>query len=495
MNTAPLRPLASETPGHRAPPALPGPPDRWWGLPLLREMQRDYLGFAQSLQRRWGDITVLRLGPERVVDVFAPELARELLVDHADALVRWERSTEVFAQTMGQGVLVTEGAPWQRQRRLLVPAFSPRRLADYADLMTDASRRALDALAQQAATPTGVRANLQHVLTQLTMEVILRTLFGARHPGNAETARATFEAEARDAERAVAVLVRLGLEEMMQTVPLPNWLPRRGGREKRWALDTLDRMIWRHLDARDDEARRDPAAATARRDLLAMLRAARDEGDGGQGGGLSRQELRDQCMTLFQAGHESTATGLSWWTGLMARDLPAQQRARDEVRALLGSGANARPPTLADLARLPWLSATIKEALRLYPPLAALMTRRTLRPLTLGGHRLPARTLVRVTPWVLHRDPRWFPQPLAFQPERWLDGSADAAPRGAYLPFGVGPRVCLGQHFALMEMTLVAAMLLQRLHLTAPDEPLPEPDMQVTLRPRGGLWVHARAVA
>jgi cytochrome P450 len=226
-----------------------------------------------------------------------------------------------------------------------------------------------------------------------------------------------------------------------------------------------------------------------------MLRAVRDDGEGGLGGGLDAQELRDQCMTIFQAGHETTATALSWWGGLMARHPEAQQRARAEVQALLGSGHQARDPAPADLARLPWLSATLKEAMRLYPPIAALMTRRNTREITVAGYRVPAGRLIRITPWVLHRDPRWFPQPEAWLPERWLDGSADAAPRGAYMPFGTGPRVCLGQHFALMEMTLIAAMTLQGLSLHAdPGEPLPPPDMQVTLRPKGGMVLRFGAV-
>jgi cytochrome P450 len=188
-------------------------------------------------------------------------------------------------------------------------------------------------------------------------------------------------------------------------------------------------------------------------------------------------------MVSFQAGHETSATALLWWSWLLAAHPEAQARAREEVDAVLGG----RVPGADDAAALPWLSATLKEAMRLYPPVAAVMTRRLTRDIEIAGVRLPARTLVRVTPWLLHRDPRWWPdEPLAFQPERFLPG-APAIPRGAYIPFGLGPRVCLGQHFAVLEMMLIAALLLQRFELSPAGAEPPRPRMAVTLRPEGGL--------
>jgi cytochrome P450 len=219
-------------------------------------------------------------------------------------------------------------------------------------------------------------------------------------------------------------------------------------------------------------------------DLLAMLLSARDE----DGSALSAAELHDQCMVMFQAGHETSATALLWWSWLMARHPETADQARKEVDGVLAG----REPSAADAAALPYLCATLKEAMRLYPPIAALMTRRAIRGFELAGRPLPAGTLLRITPWVIHRDPRWFPQPDAFRPERFL-ADDPTQPRSAWMPFGVGPRVCIGQHFAMLEMTLVAALLLQRCTLeTLPDMPPPEARLHVTLRPVAPLWLRLR---
>jgi cytochrome P450 len=185
-------------------------------------------------------------------------------------------------------------------------------------------------------------------------------------------------------------------------------------------------------------------------------------------------------MVTFQAGHETTSTALLWWSRLMAEHPAAAQRASDELRQVLAG----REPTPDDLPALPWLGATLKEAMRLYPPVAAMMSRRTTQDIRLGGWHVPRGSVLRITPWLLQRDARWFSAPEAFRPERFMP-DAPPPPRSAWLPFGVGPRVCIGQHFATLEMTLVAAMLLQRFALVLPADAGPVvPVMNVTLRPR-----------
>ena len=218
-----------------------------------------------------------------------------------------------------------------------------------------------------------------------------------------------------------------------------------------------------------------------------MLLALRDESTGEA---LSAQEVFDQCIVSFQAGHETSATTLLWWTLLMAQHPEAALRAQAEVDAVLQGGT----PGPEHLAQLPWLGATLKEALRLYPPIAALMSRRTTAPIALGGVPVPQGAMLRITPWVLHRDARWFAEPDRFVPERFLDG-APPIPRGAWIPFGLGPRVCIGQHFAMLEMTLLAAMLLQRYTVRLPvGGAVGAPRFQVTLRPKGtsALWLQRR---
>jgi cytochrome P450 len=431
---------------------LPAPAHRWWGLPLLAAMRRDYLGFSQSLKQH-GDIVGMRLLGEQAVELFDPELLRQALVEQADSLIRWERGPEVFGQLMGQNVLVTEGPTWQRQRRMLMQAFTPRRVAGYAALMTDAAAAGLDA-AVPASAPQAVVA-MDTLFSHLTMDVILRTLFG--RPAAGDTAAAA---------QSVQTLSATAFAEMFWPLTLPDWLPLPGKAAKRRALRHMRGLIQQQLD-------QPPQGGD---NLLSMLRGLRDDSSGQA---LSEQEVFDQCMLSFQAGHETSATALLWWSWLLASHPAAAERARAEVDALLAG----RVPGPDDVQQLPWLNATLKEAMRLFPPIAAVLTRRCTTPLRLGPHTLPARTLLRVTPWALHRDGRWFPEPGAFKPERFLP-DAPPPPRGAYLPFGLGPRVCLGQHFALLEMGLIAAMLLQRYQFTVPsDMAAPQPVLGVTLRP------------
>ena len=456
---------------RRAPPAPtrpPGPPTPWWGLPRLRAMARDYLGEAAALQRRWGDLTFMQLGPEATYDVFDPALVRQALVDQADHLIRWERGIEIFEQAFGQSVLVTEGDVWQRQRRMLMPAFTPRRVEGYAELMTAAATGALE----RAVPPEQAEASVDvaALMTTLTMDVILRTLFSQPDQG-----------ESRDAARATQVLSQTAMHEMFWPMTLPDGWPLPGKRRKRWALGALRGLVRRHIAQR----RALPADQAPQGDLLAMLLAVRDDASGQ---GLSEQELHDQCMVMFQAGHETTATALLWWAWLMAHHPEAQQRARAEVDARLAG----RVPRPDDLPALDGLGASLKEAMRLYPPVGALMSRRVVQPIRLGDWTVPAGALLRITPWVIQRDPRWFDQPDAFRPERFA-AAAESPPRGAWIPFGTGPRVCIGQHFATLEMTLVAALLLQRYELALePGQAPPQPELNVTLRPAQALTLRLR---
>jgi cytochrome P450 len=430
-------------------------------------MYRDYLGFVGRLHDDYGDVVAMRIAVERSLDLFHPDDVRTALVDHAEHLVRWERGIEVFTQAFGQGLLVAEGDSWRRQRRMLAPGFLPRRVQGYATLMVDAAKEALDT----ALPPDGAESvqPMEEMFNALTMDVIMRTLFSSRAP-----------ALARAAADATQVLSRHAMQEMFWPASLPDWLPLPHKIAKRRALAVLKSLIDSQIAAR--LAR--PAHEAPTDDLLATLLAVRDD----DGGSLSPSEVHDQCMVMFQAGHETSATALLWWSWLMASHPDAASCARREVDSVL----QGRQSTPADTQALPYLSATLKEAMRLYPPIAAVLTRRVTRPFDLNGRTVSAGTLLRITPWIIQRDARWFPDPERFEPERFLAGT-QAAPRSAWMPFGVGPRVCIGQHFAMLEMTLVAAMLLQRctLHLV-PAEAEPSPRLFVTLRPAAPLKLRLR---
>ncbi|QTN27022.1 cytochrome P450 [Rhodoferax sp. AJA081-3] len=476
--SAPSAPSAT-TPSTPPSPArsthAPGPVSRWWGLPLLREMKRDYLGFVTKLQRNHGDISYMRLGNEHAWDLMSPDLVREALVTHADALIRWERGIEVFAQVFGQSVLVTEGATWQRQRRMLMAAFTPKQVAGYAELMTAAAQEAFDKLVAEGQSHALV--TMDALWNRVAMDVILRTMFSR-----------SAQQDSLAAIGATQTLSATAFREMFRLFTLPDWLPLPGKAAKRKALRNLRQLIQGHITERQAAIAEQPDQAN-QQDLLGRLLALRDEATGT---GLSDQEVFDQCMVSFQAGHETSATALLWWSRLMAEHPEVAQRARDEVRAVVGSGT----PGPQHMAQLPWLTATLKEAMRLYPPVAAIMSRRTTAPIMVDGWHIPKGAMLRITPWVLHHDGRWFDQPHAFRPQRFMDG-APPIPKGAWMPFGAGPRVCLGQHFAMVEMTLLSAMLLQRFTLELPAGAAAcTPELHVTLRPKQSVQLRlSRIVA
>jgi cytochrome P450 len=432
-------------------------------------MKADYLGFVADLQRQHPDLARMQVFNEHIHHVFHPEWVRQVLVDQADALIRWERATDVFSVSMGQSVLVTEGTQWQRQRRMMQPGFTPKRVAGYAALMASAAQDALHALAQR---PAHDSVDMDAFMTDMTLDVILRALFGAHQV-----------TDARPISEAIQTLSHSGFEEMFKPFSWPLWLPLPSVRKVRHAKQTLDRVIQQHIHAQQSPHHQDSE------DLLTMLRQARDPDHPDQG--LSAQELHDQTMVMFQAGHETTATAMTWWSGLVASHPDVAQRIHAEIDAVL-QGAT---PTPATLQQLPWLQASLKEAMRLYPPAAVLMTRRAIKDVKVGPWTLPKGQLIAFTPYVIQRDPRWFESPDAFKPERFLPGAPDI-PRGAWMPFGTGPRVCIAQHFAMLEMGLIGAMLMQRFSLAWPEGAAwPEGDLAVTLRPAQAirLRLHQRA--
>jgi cytochrome P450 len=436
----------------------PGPRSRIFGFDLLSQSKADYLGHVGELKQRFGDVVMSQVVHEKIFDIHHPDLIRQLLVDNADALIRWERGIEVFSNIHGQSVLVTEGDKWKRQRRMLQPGFSAKRMGGYCTLMATAMQDALSALKESEV----VNLEFNHWAHQLTMDVIFQTLFSCTDTPRRDQAIA-----------AVAKLSQVGMQEMFSPMNAPDWMPHKA--KKRHAKKVLDDLIRFHIQNRRAQSYNECAQEN---DVLAMLVATRDEQ--GDSGGLSDEEIRDQCMTIFLAGHETTALALSWWAGLMAQHPQAAQRAQAEVDAAL----NGQPRRYEDIAGLRYLNWSLKEALRLYPPASALISRRTLREVTLGDWRIPKGAMVRITPWLVHRDERWFAEPTRFMPERFNEATP-LPNRNSFIPFGTGPRVCIGSHFALTEMALIAATLLQNFSFSSSH--MPKPQLDVLLSPEGGM--------
>lgn len=430
----------------------PGPPAGLTGWRLLRRMFRDLPGALADWKARYGDLVHLRIWPEHEVVVTDPQLVRELLLNHHDDLVRWERGMEVFAQAQGQSVFTSEGEVWQRKRQALQPCFTGKAVTDFVAAIAESAVQSLARWPVQADDWP-----VESALTTLAMDVILRMTFSAR-----------IDLDAKAIEEAVRRAMVIANEELYWPASWPAWVPWK--RAKRQALATLNTLVWQHLNARLSQPEHDwPDDVLSR--LLKLHRQSPQA--------WPLQAVRDECITAFIAGHETVAASLSWWAWCMASHPEAQAKAADEVRQVL----QGRAPSAADMTELPYLTQTLEETLRLYPAAPLLNTRRASRPVNLGPWRFPARTLFLIPVQLMHHDPRWFPDPLAFCPERFARDQA-AFPRGAYLPFGAGPRVCLGQHLAMTELKVIAAALLQRFRFEAsPGRAAPKLVFNVSLRP------------
>lgn len=448
------------------------------GLPLLAYIQKDPLGAAIRFQRRFGDVARLNILFRRIYYFFSPEAARQILVDHQSDFTREARLLKIFESFQGKNVLTTEGPDWERQRRILTPGFSPKRIVGYMDLM----RAAIDAsIAEELPIEHGRSAlvDVDFLTTRITMDVILRTLFS----------HATTQAEASSVSTAIRALTRQSMREVYWAFIPPKWLPYPGRAAKLKHIKTISDLIATHIKARTSN----PDDIGTQNDVLDMLLAARDDAPTTGSASLTSQEIHDNCILLFSAGFDTASSALTWWIGLMATHHEVVEKLRREM-----DSANLGTSTMESIARLPYLNATIKEAMRLYSPSTALFTRVALRDVVIGETPVSKGTLVVVPIWNLHHDARSFAEPDTFRPDRFMP-DAPPIPRSAYMPFGAGPHFCLGQHFASIEMALIAAHLVQNFDLALEEGAvLPEPVVDVALKPKSTMRVrftrrHARA--
>jgi cytochrome P450 len=356
----------------------PGPPSGLTGWRFLRRMKADLLGTLDAWRREYGTMVHVRSWPEHLVFVTDPQLVRELLVDHHDAHLRWERAIEVFSKVHGLSTLTSEGEAWRTKRQALQPSFGPKPVQAFVPAIACAAEAAF------AHWPGAADVwPIESAFTSLGMDVILRMMFSSG-----------ISADAREAERAVHELSVEGNAQMYWPASWPDWMPWKGA--KRRAIAALDRLIDGHVEAR----MRTPQADWPQ-DLLTRLLALHVADPRA----WPLRAVRDECMTAFLAGHETTAAALTWWTWCMAAHPSAQAAARAEVDAVL----QGRAPTAADLPALDCLGRSLQETLRLYPAAPVLISRRARRPVTLGGWQLPARTIFGIPVQLMHHDARWFP--------------------------------------------------------------------------------------
>jgi cytochrome P450 len=454
--------------------------------------KHDRLRFLRSAGEA-GAISRVRFLKRWVVIASSPETAHEVLVEHASSFEKTPGLRLVLSDIAGQGLFTSEGDLWKRQRRLMSPLFHAAQLSRYAASMNAVARRALDRMKD------GQSVDLAREMTRITMGVVAETLFGADTSdaadelGHALTVAlkwvddslastylsiqmALFEAAEKAHPHVPAPLfdVRRRVEEALTQ---PIFLPGRKEPEYVAALRTLDE----HILAMIDDRRANPGE---RADLLSRLLLARDT-DGGPGGGrgdgMTDRQVRDEANTLFVAGHETTANALAWTFYLLARNPEARARVQAEADQFGPEGPTSFAPE-----KLAYTTRAFKEALRLYPPLV-IFGRRALEPVTIHGEHLPKRTLLFVSPYAVHMSPQVWPAPERFDPDRFLPENEVGRHRSAWIPFGVGPRVCIGNHFALMEGPIVLATLMRNVRFEVDPAREIEADAFATLRPKGGV--------
>ncbi|HVO98541.1 MAG TPA: cytochrome P450 [Bryobacteraceae bacterium] len=425
------------------------------GLPFLGVLpwfRRNPPEFLQNTARDFGDLVHYRLGPQDVYLVSKPEWIRDILVTNQTNFAK-SRFLERAKALLGEGLLTSEGELHRRQRRLVQPAFHRDRLIGYASAMVECAAHTRETWTD------GATLDMSKEMMRLTLAVVARTLFSADVTGEAENIGQALEKVMLMFDR-----IFLPFNQILEKLPLP-WV--RGFYEAR---DFLDRLIYSMIAERR-------ASGEDKGDLLAMLLLARDE-DGN--GGMDDKQIRDEALTLFLAGHETTANALMWAWYLLSQNPDEADRLYEEVDRVL----QGRLPSFEDLPRLKYTESVFAESMRMFPP-AWLIGRKVLNDYSIDGYRIPRDAIIMMSPWVVHHDPRWFPDPGRFQPERWTRG--EDRPKFSYFPFGGGMRVCIGERFAWMEGVLLLATVAQKWRFnlfpghTVATKPL------ITLRAKHGM--------
>ncbi|HYY72731.1 MAG TPA: cytochrome P450 [Candidatus Bathyarchaeia archaeon] len=431
------------------------PPGPYTGLKgwSFRALKQSPLEMFTELARH-GDIVGVRVVNFKNIFINHPSLIEEVLVGHPRRYYKG-RVLRANRHVFGEGLLTSEGDFWLRQRRLVQPAFHRARIAAYAGTMVEYAQRLMENWS------AGEERDVHQEMMKLTLQIVAKTLF------NADVTR-----DARDVGKSLELLLELGAD-FRRTLFVPHWVPTFTNLRIKREIAFIESILYRIINERRVSGR-DTG------DLLSMLLHAQDE----DGSRMTDKQLRDETITLFLAGHETTASSLSWTWWLLAQNPAVEAKLHSELDEVL----DGRAPSMDDLARLPYTANVITESMRLYPPAWGL-ARIAVEDHELGGYPVRKGMGVAMAQWVVHRDTRWYDTPEEFRPERWEGDFGKRIPRFAYFPFGGGPRQCIGNSFAVMEATLILATIAQKYRLClVPDHPV-VPLASITLRPRYGVRV------
>lgn len=437
----------------------PGPPGHWL-LGNLMEFRRDVLGLLVNSARTFGDVVHFRIGPQHIHLINHPDHIKHVLLGNHHNFDKNTRSAAAIRQGTGESLLTSNGAVWKRQRRQAQPFFHRRNICGFVGDMTTATSAMLKRWRVQAAS--GQALDVASEMMRLTYGIVGRTIFNADVGPDAEAV-----------ERAMPIVLAHTFGRLERLINLPDWVPTPQNRRYQKAVADIDAVVFRIIE----EHRQAEQVNGPGRDMLSMLLRIQDEATGEA---LTDEQLRNATLTLLLAGHETTANALTWVFYLVSQHPAVESQLRDEVRAVLGD----RPPTLDDLALLPYTKMVIQEALRLYPPIW-IIERRVIAEDTVGDYYLPAGSSVIIAPYVLHRHPAFWDKPEVFDPGRFANQVRDA-----YMPFGAGERYCIGSEFAMMEAQLITAMVAQSFRMELVPGQRVEPWPNITLRTRHGLLMN-----
>ena len=448
-----------------APSKMPPGPRGHLLLGTYRQIQQDPLKFMLETSQQYGDAVRFRFFINWYGYMFLnPDHNKHILQDNNRNYTKEHPVFLALRPLVGMGLLTNDGDSWRRQRRLAQPAFHHKRIAGFGEIMTGAALETLERW--QPWIEKGQPVEIGREMARLALQVVSKSLFSLDASGEADSVGGAFTF----ANKYIAESSARPFSAYLMGLPTP------GNRRLRSAIQTLDRVVYKIIDDR-----RQNKVETG--DLLEMLMSARDEETGE---GMDSRQLRDEVMTLLLAGHETTANALTWCFYLLSQHPQVEDRLRAELSQVLGG----RPPAVEDLPRLEYTRRVIDETLRLYPPAYAI-GRYAQAADQVGGYDLPAGSILMLSPYLTHRHPDFWDDPEKFDPDRFTPERFAGLPRYAYLPFGGGPRLCIGNQFALTEAQLVLATLAQRVRLAlVPGHPV-EPEAMITLRPRYGMKMMA----
>ncbi|WP_459193972.1 cytochrome P450 [Halosimplex sp. J119] len=423
----------------------------------LVEVVRDRYAFWERCAREYGDVAYYEVLGTPFYQLNSPEGIEHVLVHNNQNYVKGELFQESLGPVLGNGLLNSEGEFWRRQRHLIGPAFEPDRIAEYAETMVERTEETA------ALWREGAVRDVNADMMELTLEIVADALFGVDVGRDVDTV-------------ASALQVVMDSQEGLSADMLPVDVPTPGKLKLQRAVEDLKRVVYRIIDERS----RNPGD-----DVVSRMLSVEDEA----GQRMSREQVRDEVMTLLLAGHETTALALTFTFYLLAQHPRVEERLLDELDEHLGGD----PPTIEDVRELTYLEDVVRESMRLYPPVPGIVREAT-APDEIGGYTIPEGATVSINQWTVHRDPTLYDDPMAFRPGRWTDEMEGSLPSLAYFPFSAGPRRCVGDRFAMLEARVVLATLLQQYHLELVSDPSLDLVATITARPRNPVQmrVHER---